>query len=424
MNSEPSEMTNADWFNPFDLSYIHDPLAAASRLQATTPVFFFKPLALWMVSKYEDVKTVLKDSDTFSNKAMGIIPPPADLAPLVHNFADHELLPSMDRPEHPALRQPLASTFTPRAVMEKEEVIRAKANALIDAFIDDGKCNLMTQFSYPLTLSTIVSALGLPAEDSDLFRQWSDDFMTMLSLRRPPEEEPEAVHPMPAEEVREHWTRLLDANRYFIDYVAKLRSEPQGDILSVLLALKDPDGNHQVSDGTAIFNIPTLVAAGHDTTANLVGQAIILLCSNPEQRDIVQNDMARLPQAIEEALRMRASALGVLRLVKENTTIRGVDIPAGAFVYAMLNAAGLDSDQFADPGTFDLDRVNSTQHLSFGFGRHNCIGNQLARLQARVAIGELLRRIPDLRLSTTEPVTYSAALNARLATSIPLEWGK
>ena len=417
-------MTDADWFNPFDLSYIHDPLPAVSRLHATAPVFFFKPLALWMVSKYEHVKDVLKDSDTFSNRAMGVIPPPADIAPQVHNFTDYELLPSMDRPEHPALRQPLASTFTPKAVLEKEDVIREKANQLIDAFIDDGKCDLMSQYSYPLTLSTIVSALGLPAQDSDLFRQWSDDFMTMLSLRRPPEEEPEAVHPMPADEVREHWTRLLDANQYFTDYVAKLRREPQGDILSALLALKHPDGNHQVSDGTAIFNIPTLVAAGHDTTANLVGQAILLLCNNPEQLEIVQNDMSLLPQAIEEALRMRASALGVLRLVKADTTIGGVDIPAGAFVYAMLNGAGLDSDQFADPGKFDLERANSTQHLSFGFGRHNCIGNQLARLQARIAIGELLKRIPDLRLSATQPVTYSPALNARLATSIPLEWVK
>ncbi|UZW57471.1 cytochrome P450 [Sphingobium sp. JS3065] len=422
MRDASLEATDFNWFNPFDTSYIHDPYPAVARIHATAPVFFYEPLALWIVSKYDDVKTVLKDADTFSSKVFGFLPPPADLAPQVRDFTDHELLLGMDKPEHTALRQPLASLFTHKLVADLEPAVRERAKRLIDGFIADGRCELMSQYSYPLALSTIVDVFGVPADHADLFRGWSDDFMTMLSVRRSPEEEPAAAHPMPPEELREHWTNLLEAKAYFKEYVARLRRAPANDVFSALLALKDTNGNHRVSDASAVVNIPNLIAAGHDTTANLISQTVILLNDNPEQRRALQDDLALVPQAIEEALRMRGSALGNLRRAKRDVVIRGVEIPAGAIVYAMLNGAGMDADQFDKPGTFDLARPNAGQHLAFGFGRHNCIGSQLARMQARVALTELLVRLPDFRLTPSEPITYAPGLPLRFTTSVPLEW--
>jgi cytochrome P450 len=422
MSDVTMEKPDFSWFNPFDQSYIHDPFPAVSRIHATAPVFFYEPLALWIVSKHADVRAVLRDADTFSSKIFGFLPPPADLAPKLRDFTDHEMLLSMDRPEHPALRQPVSSVFTPKLVSELEPAVRELANQLIDGFIADGRCELMSQYSYPLTLATIVKVFGLPAEHSSLFRRWSDDFMRMVTVRPAPGEQPAAAHPMPPEKLREHWTSLLEAKEYFKDYVARLRREPGEDIFSALLALKDANGNNQVSDETAVLNIPNLVAAGHDTTANLISQALILLNDNPEQRRLLQKDLSLLPQALEETLRMRGSGLGLLRRAKHDSVISGVKIPAGSVVYVMLNGAGMDADMFEDPGKFNLFRANANQHLSFGFGRHSCIGSQLARMQARVAVGELLARLPNFRLTPSEPVTYAPGLPLRFTTSVPLEW--
>jgi cytochrome P450 len=422
MNTVSITETDFGWFNPFDTSYIHDPFPTVRRVHATAPVFFYEPLALWIVSKYVDVRTVLKDADTFSSKVFGFRSPPADLAAQVRDFTDHEMLLGMDQPEHSALRQPMSRVFSHKLVADLEPAVREQASRLIDDFIADGRCELMTQYSYPLALATIVKVFGVPAEHSTLFRRWSDDFMAMLSVRRSPVEEPTVGPPLSPEELRDHWTSLLDAKQYFKEYVARLRCEPGDDVLSALLALKDANGENQVSDETALVNIPNLIAAGHDTTANLISQALILLNDNPAQRRLLQADRSLLPQALEETLRLRGSALGLVRRAKRDVVIGGVPIPAGSIVYAMLNGAGMDADQFEDPGKFDLSRANANQHLAFGFGRHSCIGSQLARMQARVAVGELLARLPGFRLAPSEPVTYAPGLPLRFATSVVLEW--
>lgn len=421
MQNLASEATDTSWFNPFDTSYIHDPYPAVARLHATFPTFYHEALGFWVVSKHADVKGVLRDADTFSSKVFGHLPPPDDLAPKLTVLTETELLLGMDRPEHPALRNPLASVFTHKLVTSLEPAIRERADALIDDFIADGQCELMSQFSYPFALATAIGVFGMPSEDIALFREWSDDFMKMLTLRPAPgEAAPE--HPMSAEERRARWTNLLDAKDYFTDYVARLKSEPGEDVFSKLLALRDADGNQQVSDESAIANIPNFVAAGHDTTANLIGQAIVLLTDNPDQRQTLLADDSLMPQAVEEILRMRGSGLGLLRRAKTEAVVGGVTIPAGSIVYVLLGGAGLDADVFEDPDRFDITRKNADQHLAFGIGRHSCIGSQLAKLQARIAISRLLDRIPDIRVSPSLPVTYSPGLPLRLTTSLPVEW--
>lgn len=422
MENVGARAEDLSWFNPFDTSYIHDPFPTIERVHSTDPVFFYEPLAMWIVSKFDHVKGVLKDSDTFSSHVFGFLAPPEDLADEVRAFTDHELLLGMDRPEHPALRQPLASVFTHKLVTDFEPVIREQANGLIDGFIAEGRCELMSQYSYPLALSTIIKIFGVPEKDAQLFRTWSDDFMTMLSVQHSPGEEPPTAHPMPAAEVREHWTSLLDAKAYFTNYVSTLRREPGQDIFSALLALKDADGNPQVSDATAIVNIPNLIAAGHDTTANMISQTLILLNDNPDQRERLKQDPSLLPNAIEEALRVRGSALGLLRRTTKEVVIGGKVIPAKSIVYAMINGAGMDAERFADPGRYDVTRANADQHLAFGFGRHSCIGSQLARLQARIAVSVFLERIPNFRVSINKPITYAPGLPLRFTTNVAMEW--
>ncbi|UZW57452.1 cytochrome P450 [Sphingobium sp. JS3065] len=420
MTASAIEVAELEGFNPFDQAYIHDPLGQITRMHTVAPVFYYRPLDVWFITKYSDVKRALKDAETFSNKVFGFLPPPADLGPKVKVFTDHELLVGMDAPEHSTLRQPLASVFTHRLISDMEETVRETANKLIDSFIDDREGELMTQYSYPLTLATIVQVFGMPAEDSALFRGWTDDFMSMLTFKR--SADAKVDEQLPPEKVREHWTNILGAKKYFEEYVARLRTNPEQNVFSNVLALKKPDGGNVISNESAVANFPNLIAAGHDTTANLIGQAFRLLSDNPDQLKLLQDDLSLVPQAIEETLRMRPSSPGALRTTKSAVVVRGIEIPAGASVFVMLNAAGLDAEQFENPGKFDLRRTNSAQHLAFGIGRHSCIGSQLARLQARVAINELLQRIPSARLSRSKSVTYTPSLGQRLTTSLPIEW--
>lgn len=296
-----------------------------------------------------------------------------------------------------------------------------RADSLIDDFIFDGQCELMSRFCYPFALATVVDVFGMPSEDTALFRQWSDDFMKMLTLRPAPgEAAPE--HPMPAEERRERWTNLLGAQDYFTDYVARLKSNPGVDVFSKMMALRDDEGNQRISDDVAIANIPNFIGAGHDTTANMIGHAVVLFTDHSDQRQALLADMSLMPKAVEEIMRMRGSGIGLLRRAKTDAVVGGVTIPAGSVVYVLLTGAGFDADVFDDPAKFDITRENADQHLGFGIGRHSCIGSMMAKLQARIAITQLLTRIPEIRVSASLPVTYSPGLPLRFATSLPVEW--
>jgi cytochrome P450 len=408
-------------FDLFAADYIDDAFPAVSRLHQESPVFFYQPLNVWCVTKYDDVKNVLKDWKTYSSKAIGLIDPPDDLRSQVSDLCDDSLIIATDPPLHTQLRQPIIKLFNHEALKGVEPALRRRANELIDGFIGRGHCNLMREFAYPVSLATIMVLFNLPTERAAEYRAWSDDFISMLTPQPIGSNGQAPKHPMPDIEVRERWERLARANAFFRDLVDQRQREPETDLISEMLRVRDSEGNQALTPEAVIMNAVGLLTAGHDTTANLIGSMAMLLLRNPDQWNKLQGDSSLLNGAIHETLRRHGSAKALLRHVTQDVTIRGIDIPKDSYLFLMLNAANLDPEVFPDPDRFDITRSNAEDNLTFGFGRHACLGKMIAKLEARVAFEELFRRIPRFRLAE-DGLVNGPTMSAVNLIDLNIEW--
>lgn len=203
---------------------------------------------------------------------------------------------------------------------------------------------------------------------------------------------------MPDGELRERWNRLAHANRFLAEHVEHLDRNPGDDIISAMLHSREDDGTRTIERGAVIRHLIALVGAGHDTTANTIGHLAYYLSGTPAQRDALVADPSLAANAVEEGLRIRGSVPGNFRVTTVDVQLGETVIPKNAFVYLLSAAAGHDETVFPNSLAFDLRRDNARKHLAFGYGRHTCIGNHLARLQAQIAITELYRRLPQLGL--------------------------
>jgi cytochrome P450 len=410
-------------FNPFSPDYLRDPAPVLKAMQASQPVFFFPPLNSWVVTRYDDVKAVALDAATFSSEAGGIMfPPPDDLAEGVPDLRRDELITTMDPPVHTRHRNVMAKSFAAPVLSRMEAIIAAEADRLIDGFIDRGEANLMEVFAVPLTINTIAALLGVPGDRKQDYREWSETFFSLLGPRVSAAAADAPRPELPEQDLRHRWTELADANRFFADYVAGRRDRPGEDIISAMLALKTEEGEAAIDDGSVVRHIISLIGAGHDTTANAIGHAILYLSGDPAQRDAVAADPALVENAVEETLRMRGSAAGGFRWTTKDVTLSGTSIPAQSMIYVLFAAAGHDETVFPDSLRFDVRRENAAKHLAFGFGRHSCIGSRLGRLQAQIALTALYRRIPDLALHPDFVPNYLPALAVTNLQNVDTVW--
>lgn len=411
-------VADVDLFAP---DYVDDAYPTVARMHRDSPVFFYPPLNFWCVTKYNDVKAAMHDWKTFSSRAIGLITPPDDILPRLPDLVDESLIIATDPPLHTYIRQPIIKLFNYEAIKGVEAGLRTRVNSLIDAFIDRGHCDLMREFAYPISLDTIMQLFNLPVERAPDYRHWADDFISMLTPKPLGSGGEAPKHPMPEEVVRARWERLAEANAFFAELAEQRLREPGSDLISAMLQVKDAEGKPALTPRQVILNAVGLMTAGHDTTANLIGSMAMLLMRNPDQFDLLENDPSLLGGAIEETLRRHGSAKGVMRCTTQDVTIRGVTIPKDSYVFLMLNAANLDPEVFSDPGRYDITRANAEDNLTFGHGRHSCLGKMIGKMQARIAYEELLRRIPRFRLAESGLVN-GPAMSAVNLTDLVIEW--
>jgi cytochrome P450 len=280
-----------------------------------------------------------------------------------------------------------------------EPVIRDLANSLIDDFIEEGRCDLMTQYANEVTLRAIVTMVGLPIDDIHLFHKWSRDVVSVISPAGPTADgSPRPTKPMSEEERLDRYGRIAEARRYFGRLIDERTAEPRDDLLSALVAVRTPDGAPAFDRQRIISHMGELLTAGSITTANLVGQMVRLLARHPEQLAALRDDPLLWENAVEEGLRHSGSTLGVYRLLQNEVEIRGVTIPAGSLVWLCYASTGRDEEKFPDPDRFDITRENAAEHLEFGLGPHFCMGAPLARLEARITLQTLYERVPEPRI--------------------------
>ena len=351
-----------------------NPFPHYERMRESAPVFHDEQSGSWHVFGYEDVQRVLSEHAAFSSRMV-----PDDPSETGQLFAASLI--STDPPRHRQLRSLVTQAFTPKAVDALAPRISALAEEMLDVIAPTGTADLIEALAYPLPVIVIAELMGIPAEDRNRFKQWSDVIVSQTRTG--------------AENV-DHRATNREMTEYFLAMIEQRRSRPGNDLISSLLAAEIEGQKLSVAELLGFCSL--LLVAGNETTTNLIGNAVLSFTEAPETIGRLAADPSLLPQAIEEVLRYRSPVQSMYRVTATDTTLGGLPIPAGSPVVAWIGSANRDERQFERPERFDIQR-SPNRHLAFGQGIHFCLGAPLARLEARIALGAVLSRLPGLTLA-------------------------
>lgn len=394
----------------FTEAMLADPYPTYARLRVEDPVHWDPADGRWVLTRYADVAAVLRSPAASSDRSSALAAlAPASVRPLLAFRANSML--NADAPKHTRLRLLVSKAFTARAV----EAMTAKIQRLVDEFLDAaqprGRMDLIADLAYPLPVTVIAEMLGVPPEDRDKFKHWSNDLSRIAGGAGSAAE-------MSLEEYRRVGQAFQELTAYFAKVVAERRVQPRDDLLSALARAEE--AGDRLNEDELYANAALLLVAGNETTTNLIGNGTLALLRHPDQLERLKANPSLIPTAVEELLRYDSPVQFTLRLLKEEMTVGGKLFAAGQMVLLLLGAANRDPDQFANPDRLDVGRPDN-KHLSFGLGSHFCLGAQLARLEARVVFETLLRRMPGLRLDGPAP-QYRPHFNLRGLKSLPVTY--
>lgn len=422
MPTEAPHRPTLDGFDPLSDEFLADPYPILARARRDAPVFYYAPMDFWVITRNDDLVAAVTDFETFSSRATGVVAPPPDLADRVPRNLMDEAFINIDPPKHTVSRKNVNKGFTrPRIAALEPDIVRI-AHELIDGFADRGSCDLMRDYCYPLSLEVIVKLLGMPREDMPRFRQWTEDMFSIMGPVDANDAEASTRKPMDEDERRRRWANMAEANAYYTAFVQERMANPGDDLTSALVQVRDDDGNLAINVERIITHLMELVAAGNDTTANLMGHMAMFFDASPEQLAEVKADPALMENAVEEALRKRGTSPGLFRITTRDVEIGGTTIPKGSIVWLVFVSAGHDESLFEDPERFDIHRANAAKHMAFGRGRHMCMGAPLARLEARIGMNVLYERLPGLRVVPGQTLDYQPALTVLALNSLLVEW--
>ncbi|NHN30774.1 cytochrome P450 [Paenibacillus agricola] len=387
---------------------LRNPYPMYENMRANQPVIYMDGMGFWSVFHYDDVRTVLSDHARFSSGPGA--PPPSQIAaapPQAESRGVGFSLITSDPPKHTMLRSLVSRSFTPRAVAALEPRIESIANELIDRCEAAGEIDLIRDFAYPLPVIVIAELLGIPSADRDQFKLWSDEVVASANAIMGD------VNPQSQK-------ALADMHMYFRDIIAKRRIQPEDDLISALLLVEEE--RQQLNEHDILAFCSLLLVAGNETTTNLIGNAVLTLLEHPEQLDKLRAESERLAPAIEEVLRYRSPVQAMFRTAKEDISLGGQIIPGGSRVVAWIGSANRDEQKFDRAGEFDITR-ESNPHIAFGHGIHFCLGAPLARLEARVALMVILKRLPNLARINHDPLQPARGFIVHGVESLPLRFG-
>jgi cytochrome P450 len=379
-------------FDLFDAELQEDPYSVLAEARSTQPVFRSEAHGgFWAVTRYEDIYDVAHDPDTFISGQGNTIPP----------MGNNTMIPlHKDQPEHRKYRGLVATQFGPRAINALEDEIRAIVTNLIDGFVTRGACEFSSEFAEHLPGAIIARLVGAPDEALPQFVQWS------AALAHADADDPEAAEVAAGE----LWA-------YLSALIKQRRDEPRDDLTTHLLN-SEVDGESLTDDELCNFLL-VVVAAGTDTTTGFLENTLLYLGSHPEARDRLIAEPALIDSFVEEMLRYDTSVPSLARTCAKDVELSGVQFRAGDKVSLLWASANRDSEEFPDADSFVIDR-SPNRHLAFGTGTHRCLGSHLARLETRIALEELLTRLPDLRVAADQPYHRRSGMIIRGVKPLPL----
>jgi cytochrome P450 len=362
-------------FNPLAPEFRRDPYSTYATLRREAPVFRAQ-LGFWTIARYDDVVFVLKNHELFSSTAMGMS---------VGGLQTRTII-NTDPPVHTRMRNIVNRAFTPRMVADLEPRIREITVGLLSRIAPTGMIDYVADLAVPLPVTIIAEILGVDPERRDDFKRWSSAVIGMSAPGAAPGNLRNDVDEFEA---------------YFSHIIEQRYRDPKGDLISAVA--RETGGEDPLTPNEMLAFTGLLLVAGNETTTNLLGNAMLHLLAHPDQLTLVQREPSRVPDLVEEALRYDSPVQFLFRRATRDVEIGGHQIGAGDTVVPMYASANRDERKFPDGDRFDITR-NAQGHVAFGHGVHFCLGAPLARLEARVALEETLRRLPGLtRAESGEP---------------------
>lgn len=389
-------------FNPFDDETRRNPFPLYAQARRERPIYPHPGLPIISVFRYADIQAILRDSQTWSNR----FPPPPGIDPA--KLPPPSML-GQDPPEHTRLRGLVNQAFTPRIIRRLESRMHEIANELLDCALEQREVDFVAALTYPLPVIVIAEIIGIPAEDREQFKRWSDAAVENLGnalFTPPPPERLEALGKL-----------LDDMGTYFTGLADERQRHPREDLLTGLVQA-EVEGS-RLSRDEMIRMLVLLLVAGNETTTTLISNAVLELLAHPDQLDRLRGEPELLPSAVEEVLRYSSPVQLDPRRATCRVQLDGHVIEPEQIVVNWLGSANHDEQVFPDPERFDIGRAEN-RHLAFGFGTHYCLGANLARLEAQVAVAALLARTRSFERLDASPLPIHPSIVFRGVTKLPL----
>jgi len=399
------------FFNPLDPEVRANPYPHYAELRAADPVHR-SPFGLVVLTRYDDCAKVLRDArfsaDVTSNAStdgIGLFGNQDQTEARDEGF--NESLLNLDPPKHTRVRGLAARAFTPKAIEAWRPRVVEMVDEILDTIAADGGCDLVSTLAFPLPFQVISELLGMPTDERDQLRAWSQAITLTLE-------------PLITAEERQAATDAAEHMREFVEVViSERRKAPrENDLLSALIAAEEE--GERLSTNELVAMVLLLFVAGHETTVNLIGNGMLALLRHPAELRRLRESPGLITSAVEELLRYDGPVQRTARVASADATIGGRTIAKGDMVMPFIAAADRDPAQFPEPDRLDLSRSDN-RHIAFGWGIHFCLGAPLARIEGQIAIDALVRRLPGLELATHEP-EYRQSLTLRGLKTLPVKF--
>jgi cytochrome P450 len=413
--------TDLSTFNPFDSDTLQCPFPHYAQMRSERPVLLIESLGMYLVTRHDLVLAILRDPATYSSLfgGAGMPLPPEARAKMAEVMAEgYPRVPTMltaDMPEHTRYRRLVSKAFTPKVIAELEPVIRRITTKLIDSWIGSSSIEFVEQFAVPLPVEVIAHALNVPESRMADFKRWSDDSIAGIGTDITLEQRVQAER------------GVNEYQHYFAAEFEKRMVEPQDDLLTALLQARIDDDDPEVPDkrpldmAEMLSIVQQLLVAGNETTTKLLTETMRLLANHPDQWARLRQDPSRAPDVIEEALRLSTPTQGMFRIATKDHELEGVHIPKGARLVIVFASANRDEALYDNPDDFDPDRSGLREHLAFGKGIHFCLGAALSRLEGKVALEELSRRLDHFTLPESNTFQYFPSFLLRGLTRLDVD---
>lgn len=397
-------------FDPLDLN---DPYPALAWAREEQPVFYSPEIDYWVVTRFDDVKAIFRDHDTYT--AANTITPITPFSDGVQqrlkdgNYTPVPVLSNNVPPDHTRVRKLVNKLFLPRRMRHFEPNIREMVRERLATFIDQGEAEIVETLTYDFPAQVLFLVLGVPPEDVPQVKEWSDNRIE-LYYGRPS-----------AEEQLERTKGLVPFWHFVVDLVNRKIENPTDDLTSDLIKMRNGDDSILTVNEIASCMI-TLLVAGHETTTAQITNGLLHWLTDREKWEELVEHPDRIPNAVEEMMRFDPSVCTWRRWSVKETVVGGVTIPAESNILLMLNSANRDSNVFPDPDNIDVGRDNLKEHLAFGYGIHYCVGAPLARLEMTILFEEMAKAMPSLRLLPNQSLNYTRNISFRGPLQLQVAW--